>query len=70
MPIVKVQVPLATNDPNTPALIYDEFKTQMTQQTLDDITVRLMKNDAKAFFEAKWNGNRWQLGKRVGWQDW
>jgi hypothetical protein len=70
MPIVKVQVPLATNDPNTPALIYDEFKTRMTQQSLDDATLKLMAGEPKAFFEAQWFDMRWQLGKRAAWQDW
>lgn len=67
--IVKVQIPLFTTDPQPSALIYDKAKRHYILQPLDDV-LALMGGDIKAFFEATWNGQQWQLGKRVGDQGW
>jgi len=68
--IVKVQVPLATNDPDALALVYAKGHIGMTQQALSPGTLRQMKGDAKAFFEGHHNGKRWVIGARVKDQDW
>ncbi|MEY9179690.1 hypothetical protein [Bradyrhizobium sp. USDA 313] len=72
MTIIKVQVTLATNDPDLAdmALIYAEDRKFMTQQRLHPAVRRLMNGDAKAFFEANFRSGRWEIGKRVEDQDW
>jgi hypothetical protein len=70
MTIVKVQTPLFSNDPTPRAMIYGEHRVRMVEQQLDDNAKRLMGRDYKAFFEAEWDGQKWQLGKRVEFQPW
>lgn len=70
MTIVKVQIPLATNDPTMPALIYDARRKHLVQQQLDANTRLAMGHDYKAFFEANWDGQQWKLVSRVGLQPW
>ncbi|MCA1419456.1 hypothetical protein [Bradyrhizobium sp. BRP23] len=72
MPVIKVQLPLATSDPTRAemALIYAEGRKFMTQQVLDQATRALMGSDAKAFFDANYRAGRWEIGKRVEDQDW
>lgn len=69
MTIVKVQIPIFSNDPAAPVLIYDERRRHtVMQQQIDDNAKRLMGSDYKAFFEAEWDGETWKLGKRVRFQ--
>ncbi|MBO4228372.1 hypothetical protein [Bradyrhizobium neotropicale] len=70
--IVKVQLPLTSNDPRKLALVYAKGRKNMVQQPLDAITRKLMGADFKAFFEAEYQPARgtWLIGERVGHQDW
>ena len=68
--IVKIQVPLITNDPMEYALVYAEGKTRIVQQGLNAVTRKLMGDDRKAFFEAEFRHGRWTIGKRVADQNW
>jgi len=70
--VVKVQVPLATNDPEHKALIYDRRRQHLVQQNLDYTTKKLMGDDVKAFFQAEWreSSQQWTLNKRVKDRDW
>ncbi|MET3969129.1 hypothetical protein [Bradyrhizobium sp. S3.9.1] len=72
MTIVKVQVALATNDPDFAdmALIYAEEHKFVTEQRLHPAVRRLMNGDAKAFFDANFRSGRWDIGNRVEDQDW
>ncbi|MGY3278095.1 hypothetical protein [Bradyrhizobium sp. S3.7.6] len=70
MTIVKVQVPLFSSAANAPALIYEEARTRVSTQYLDGKTRAAMADDLKAYFEAIWTGDHWQLGKRVEFQAW
>lgn len=72
MTIIKVQVPVFTNDPamGDMALIYGFGRKRMTQQKLDQATRALMGSDAKAFFEGNYHAGCWEIGKRVEDQDW
>ena len=64
---VKVQIPLASSDPNPRALIYDKNMKHMTQQQLTPAMLRALGNDVKAFFEAEYDSEnqQWIIGKRV-----
>lgn len=68
--IVKVQVPIATNDPNRPALVYAKGRKYMVQQKLDGRVDAVMKQTPKAFFEAEFNNGVWKIGKQVPDQNW
>jgi hypothetical protein len=68
--IVKVQLPLATNLSTPLALVYGKGRTNMTQQSLNAATLKLMAGEPKAFFEAKWSDGRWLIGDRVDRQNW
>jgi hypothetical protein len=70
--IVKVQIPLVTNDPLGHALIYAKDKKNMVQQKLDYTTRKLLGNDMKAFFEAEYRQKTrtWLIGKRVKDREW
>jgi len=72
--IVKVQRPIATNDPDDPWLIYDKARKHQIQ-----VPARLiprwarikMGDDHKAFFRAEWsNMAGWGLLERAPWQEW
>ena len=69
--VVKVQIPLETNDPEFRALMYNQQR-RMVQQKLDYTTKRLMGTDVKAFFEAEWRETKkeWTIGKRVKDREW
>ena len=68
--IVKVQVPLISNDPAEHALVYAEGRKRVVQQPLDYTTKQLMGDDSKAFFEAEFRRGKWTIGKRVKDRDW
>jgi hypothetical protein len=70
--IVKVQIPLASNDPAALPLIYDRYREHETLQKLDHTTKKLMGTDVKAFFKAEWRhaSQQWTLGNRVSDRDW
>lgn len=70
--IVKIQVPLATNDPQRLALIYAENRINMTQQQLSKETLEALGDDVKGYFLAEFihTRRRWTIGKRVEDQPW
>ena len=68
--IVKVQIPLVTNDPVECALVYAKGRKNIVQQPLGGTTKKLMGDDKKAFFEAKFRQGKWTIGKRVTDQAW
>jgi len=53
---IKVQRPLATNDPNRPWLFYNESRTveaQFPERDVDPLLIKAMGGRAKAFFLAE-----------------
>ena len=72
--IVKVQRPIATNDPNIPWLVYAKGhkKTQQVRQAyITEQTKKAMGKDLKAYFNAEWNDvSGWTIKDRVEDQEW
>jgi len=70
MIVVKVQIPLVTNDPHAPALIYDRNRKHQVLQKLDAKTREQMGSSVKAFFRAEWDGEEWKIGRRMAFEFW
>jgi hypothetical protein len=70
--VVKVQIPLTTNDPKAPALIYDKHEKNVAKQSLDYGTLKALGDDVKGFFEGEWHATtgKWSLGRRVKDRKW
>ena len=70
--IVKVQVPIFTNDPQAQALIYAKDGRHLVQQSLDYQTVVALNGDLKAYFHAEFipSTGKWSIGERVQDRDW
>ncbi len=51
--IVKVQLPLATNDTTPHALVYNEDRSVLAQVPVSRALEKLMKRRAKAYFSAR-----------------
>lgn len=70
--IVKVQVPIATNDPNAQPLVYNKSRSRRALQPLDAATIKAMLTDDKAYFRAEWSvaKHQWLIGDRVKDRDW
>jgi len=72
--IVKVQVPLASNQPirgMEHGLVYAEGRKNMVEQPLPPPVVKALEGDAKGYFEAVWSSTvGWAIGKRVEDQLW
>jgi hypothetical protein len=70
--IVKVQIPLASTDPNVKPMIYDRHRKHMTFQVLDTMTKKSLGSDVKGYFDAEWSSRKeqWQLGRRTKDRDW
>ena len=72
--IVKVQRPIATNDPRSMWLIYGKGrkKRQQIQQSLvQNHVVAAMKGDFKAYFNAVWNDvSGWHIKDRLKDKEW
>lgn len=64
MPVVKIQIPIATNDPNPRCLIYEKGKKNMVQQFVSQKVIDAMHGDNRAFFEAELDGGRWIIMSR------
>jgi hypothetical protein len=69
--IVKVQRPLAASDlPRASWLVYARGRERMRQfHPTADVEAQ-MAGDPKAYFEAEWRGDHWEIGQRVEEQDW
>lgn len=71
--VVKVQLPLASNDPamlDDLALVYDAQRKRMVRQPLDAATRIAMGRDVKAFFHAQYCDGHWTIGRRVSDRSW
>ena len=72
--IVKVQRPIATNDPNVPWLIYAKGhkKTQQVRQAyITEQVKKDMKGDFKAYFNAVWSDvSGWHIKDRLKDKEW
>jgi hypothetical protein len=70
--IVKVQLPLSSNDPEQRdlALVYAEGRRCMVQQPIDAATRAAMGGDVKAFFKADYKRGTWKIGERVDDGEW
>ncbi len=70
--IVKVQIPLASNDHQPLPLVYAKGKRLMVMQELSRSAKKAMGEDVKAFFLAKWDRahSQWVIGNRVKDRDW
>lgn len=70
--IVKIQLPIVSNDPKAGALIYAQGRALSTQQGITPDVVRKMKGSLKAFFYADYNHGqaRWHIKDLAPYQDW
>lgn len=72
--IVKVQLPLVTNDPDPCALIYNasrsvEYMAPLSEPFGKDL-IRIMRGRPKAFFHAKLVGTILHIGDEAPWRRW
>jgi hypothetical protein len=70
MTIVKIQTPIVSSHPGALALVYAKGHDRVSHQPLRAETIAAMDGHPKAFFEAEWTGDHWQIGPRAEWQDW
>jgi hypothetical protein len=70
MPVVKVQLPLASSDATTLALVYAEGRRRMRHTPLSSETLAALGDDPKGYFAAEWKDDDWVIGARVTDQDW
>lgn len=70
--IVKIQLPLATNDPDPKVLVYNEKRSFQAMLPVTDEIKRAMCGDVKAFFSIEYNLGTKQIThmKREKWQEW
>lgn len=73
--IVKVQVPLYSNDPHitkTTGLVYEEDRRVLCNMELNPFVLNALNGDFKGYFEAiRHPGtNEYTIGRRVGDQPW
>jgi len=68
--IVKVQLPLASSDPNPLPLIYDKEMAHPVQQPINSKTLAALNGDVKGYFQATFDGDVWIIGKRLPDQLW
>jgi hypothetical protein len=68
--VIKVQLPVVTNNPEAVALVYDKEQKHYAEQPIDLKTRIAMKADLRAFFEGVWHNNVWVIGKRLPEQFW
>lgn len=70
--VVKIQVPIMSNDPEPKCLVYNEDRS-FTSNTLpadDPFISALMEGEAKAYFEVRYVGTKLELLRRMPDQDW
>lgn len=69
--ILKVQVPLASNQDNPPCLVYDESRTLMTELHIDPSGLLWLQGDPKMYVKARlWLDGTMQLVERVEDREW
>ena len=67
--IVKVQLPLATNEAKPQALIYDQKRTVKMFTPVADVKNKMGK-ESKLYFHAIVDGDSLTLLERAPWQSW
>lgn len=73
MTIVKVQVPLASSDPDgmNEMLVYDEARRNVSTQPVTDAVKKALGTDKKGYFYGHWSSTvGWAVGDRVKEQGW
>ena len=72
--IVKVQRPIATNDPRNMWLVYGKGRKkrhQIQQSLVQSHVIAAMKGDFKAYFNAVWNDvSGWHIKDRLKDKEW
>jgi hypothetical protein len=72
--IVKVQVPVASIDPDWPALVYAKGRSRMVETPITPEIETAMDGKPKRFFWAEWLGGviGWKIdwSRRAPWQNW
>lgn len=71
--IVKVQIPLATNDPLELCLIYDQHRAHVVHCTRKTTKAKMVELGVpKAFFYADWHdkSRKWNVHDRAPDQEW
>jgi len=68
--IVKVQLPLRTNEPEPKALFYDETRDIWSFLPIDKPLKKAMGGADKKFFYATMKGAIIHLEEEAPWQDW
>lgn len=68
--IFKVQIPIATNEPEPKALIYNKHRTIEGMIPVTPDLVKTMNGDYKAYFTGQFKKGTLTLGDRVEDQDW
>jgi hypothetical protein len=73
--IVKVQIPIVTNDPSIPALIYDETRDKCyrmipTGDLPEEVRAVVKDHGGKAYFTMIEHEDLLLFGKEAPWQEW
>lgn len=70
--VVKVQLPLSTNDPVPKAMVYDETRSFQKQIPVTSALRKKMGSTAKRFFYATVTGNDGdvEIGAVASWRAW
>jgi hypothetical protein len=68
--VVKVQIPVASNVDDAPALIYGEGHRHQELRTITPELLARMAERPKAYFWAIWKGGAWQLEEEAPPQRW
>jgi len=68
--LVKIQKSIVTTHKRPQVLVYNKDKSVMWEGDLTKEVEALMKNETKAYFEAKLEGTKVVIGSRVSEQCW
>jgi hypothetical protein len=68
--IIKIQTPLATNEPEPKALMYNERRTFQQMVPINSRIVQLMAGQPKRYFNATLQRGTLQIGEPVTEQVW
>ena len=68
--IYKVQVPMASNVANAPALCYNKRRNHQVQIPIDDALIKLLDGRPKVYVMAYMKGGQFYIDKEVEKQAW
>lgn len=68
--IVKIQVPLETNDPDPKALVYNEARSVDFAMPINKQLLGKMSGAKKQFFYANLEKGILDIDRKAPWQDW